>query len=177
MATVAQLLALQPYILQCERRITECAGHLPQAPLMRSLPGAGKRLAPALTAITAVAAAENDTLKTLRGLSGVAPVEDSSGKRRRIRMRRRCNKHWRNTLHLFARCSTTCCPWAKAFYDLCRERGDRHATALRKLADKWLKIISRMLDTGEPYNDERYLQALRKRQSPVYLRLAEQTCG
>ena len=66
---------------------------------------------------------------------------------------------------------------AKAFYDMHRQRGDTHAGALRKLADKWLKIISGMLATGEPYDDQRYVEALRENGSPVYLRLCEKTSG
>ena len=58
-----------------------------------------------------------------------------------------------------------------------REKGDHHASALRKLADKWLKIINRMLETGESYDDQRYVDALRRNSSPLYLRLAETTCG
>jgi len=177
LATAKELLSLQPCIEQCERRIEECAQELPQVELMRSLPGAGPRLAPALAAIMMMAQARGNDLEMVRGVSGVAPVEDSSGKRRKTRMRRRCNKHWRNTLHLFARCSMMCCTWAKAFYDLRRERGDSYATALRKLADKWLKIIHRMLLTNEPYDEQRYLEALRKNGSPVYQRLCGKTCA
>jgi len=177
LATIAQLQALQSHINKCDQRIAERTQALPHAHLLRSLPGAGERLAPALTAITAVSAAEKEGFKALRCLSGIAPVEDQSGKRRRARIRRRCNKHWRNIMHLFARCSTVSCAWAKAFYDMHREQGDSHATALRKLADKWLKIINRMLDTGESYDDQRYVEALRRNGSPVYRRLCEKVCG
>ena len=173
LATVAQLQALQPYIDKCDRLIAQRSKDLPQVQLLRSLPGAGKRLAPALAAITA---AEQGNCEPLRCVSGVAPVEVQTGKRRRTRMRRRCNKHWRNIMHLFAMCSTSYCAWAKAFYDLHREQGDRHAAALRKLADKWFKIINRMLHTGESYDDQRYIEALRKHGSPVYLRLCEKRC-
>jgi transposase len=176
LATVAQLQALQPYIDKCDRLIAQRSKDLPQVQLLRSLPGAGKRLAPALAAITALTVAEQGNCVALRCVSGVAPVEVQSGKRRRARMRRRCNKHWRNIMHLFAKCSTGYCAWAKAFYDLHREQGDRHAAALRKLADKWFKIINRMLDTGESYDDQRYIEALRKHGSPVYQKLCEKRC-
>jgi len=177
LATIAQLQGLQPHIDQCDRLIAQRTGNLPQARLLRSLPGAGDRLVPALTAMAAAMADEEDGLEALRCVSGVAPVEVQSGKRRRVRIRRRCNKHQRNIMHLFARCSTVSCAWARAFYDLHREQGDRHASALRKLADKWLKIINRMLATGEAYDDERYVQALRKNRSPVYQRLCGKTCA
>lgn len=177
LATVVQLMAIQPRIDICDRLIAERAEALPEARLLRSLPGAGDRLAPALTAIAALALGQGGGgLEALRCLAGVAPVEVQSGKRRRVRIRHRCNRHWRNILHLFARCSTVHCDWAKAYYDLRREHGDRHGTALRKLADKWLKIINRMLATGEAYDDERYVEALRKNGSPVYLKLCGKTC-
>lgn len=177
LATAAQLQALQPYLDKYDRLIAERTAHLPEAALMESLPGAGDRLAPALTAITALVAKEEDRHKPLRCLSGVAPVKVQSGKRCRIQIRRRCNKHWRNILHLFAHCSTCSCAWAKAFYDMHRQSGDTHAGALRKLADKWLKIINRMLATGQPYDDQRYVEALRRNGSPVYLRLREKASG
>ncbi len=177
LATIAQLQALQPYIDTCEDLIAERIKSAPQAQLLRSLPGAGKRLAPALFAITATVEEEDNSWQALRCLSGIAPIEDQSGKRRYAKIRRRCNKHWRNTLYLFARCSTCCCDWARAFYDLHRQSGDTHACALRKLADKWIKIIIRMLATGQIYDEQRYVKSLRKNRSPVYQRLCEQSGG
>jgi len=177
LAIVAQLQSLQPHIDKMDRLIAESARHLPHTYLLESLPGAGKRLAPVLAAITAPVASGQTAIKAIRCVSGVAPVKDESGKRRHVCVRRRCNKHWRDVMHLFAFSSTHWCGWAKAFYDMHREKGDHHASALRKLADKWLKIINRMLETGEPYDDQRYVEALRRNGSPLYLRLAKKTCG
>lgn len=177
LATVAQLLALKPYIDKCDDLIEEHESTHPEMKLLRSLPGAGDRLAPALGAMIAVANSEQADRQALRCLSGIAPVKYESGKCKFVRARRRCNKHWRNVMHLFAHCSTVHCAWAKAFYDLCRARGDRHAAALRKLADKWLKIIYAMLATGEPYDDQRYREALREKASPIYQKLSEQASG
>lgn len=177
LSLVAQLQALQPHIDALDVKIAELCEALPQASLMQSLPGAGKRLAPALTAIAALLEEEPDRLAAMRCLSGVAPVEHSSGKRCATHMRKRCNKHWRNAMHLYARSSTQYCAWAKAFYDMRREKGDRYATALRKLADKWLKIIHQMLAHNEPYDDERYVKALKESRSPVYERLCGKACG
>lgn len=166
LATVAQLLALQPHIDKMDRLIAEQSKQVPQTKLMQSLPGAGKRLAPALAAMAALTTSgEKHNLAALRCVSGVAPVEDKSGKRQRVRARRRCNRHWRDVLHLFAHCSINCCDWARAFYDMHREQGDNHAGALRKLADKWLKIIHRMVEANEPYDDLRHVQSLRNHAS------------
>jgi transposase len=177
LAIVAQLQGLQPHIDKMDRLIAERTEQLPHANLLKSLPGAGKRLVPVLAAITAAVASGQTELQAIRCVSGVAPIEDQSGKRHRVHIRRRCNKHWRDVMHLFAYSSTHWCSWAKAFYDMRREQGDHHASALRKLADKWLKIINRMLETGERYDDQRYVEALSKNGSPLYLRLVEKTCG
>lgn len=177
LAAVAQLNALQPIIDQCDKMIAERFKATPQVAVLKSLPGAGKRLAPPMAAMTILTLTGQNDYEGLRCLSGVAPVEDKSGTRQHVLIRRRCNKHWRNTMHLFAFCSTNYSPWAKAFYSLHRERGDSHATALRKLADKWLRIISRMLKTGEEYDEARYVDALRKNNSPVYTRLCGQKSG
>jgi transposase len=177
LSIVAQLQALQPHIDNCDRLIAECSKKLPQASIIESLPAAGERLAPALTAIAALVAGEPDQLQAMRCLSGVAPVEHSSGKRCATRIRKRCNKHWRNVLHLYANVSLQHCSWARAFYELCRERGDGYATALRKLADKWLKILHRMLANNEKYDDGRYVEALQKSGSPVYAKLSGKSCG
>jgi len=177
LATVAQLLALESYIVQVERLIKECSAKMPQASLVRSLPGAGDRLAPALLAMMAELEQEVDRHAALRCLSGVAPVENQTGKRRHAQMRRRCNKHWRDVLHLFAQCSTRSSRWAKAYYELRSAAGDNYATALRKLADKWLDILDSMLTHNEHYDEDRHIQALRKKGSPVYAKLCADSCG
>ena len=177
LACVAQLQALQAHIDRFSRLIAERTKELPETPLVGSLPGAGERLTPELTALVRSGDVPASGVAGLRCTAGVAPVEDQSGKHRGTRMRRRCNKHARNTLHLFAWCSTRCCQWAKAFYDLCKERGDTHATALRKLADKWLRILNAILRTGRPYDEARHLENLRAAHSPVYARLCEQHRG
>lgn len=173
LATAAQLIALEEHIRKVAHEIAQSFEQLPEGKLMESLPGAGEALAPELTAMAAQAASKPNRLQALRHLAGVAPVEEKSGKRHLTKMRRRCRRYWRNTLHLFAQHSTKYCAWAKAFYNLCRQRGDSYATTLRKLADKWLKIINRMLKTKQPYDEQRYIEALRKNGSPVYQRLVE----
>lgn len=173
LATIAQLQALEPHIRKIDKIILKRWKKLPQSDLVLSLPGAGKRLAPALTAMVNTTTAKNGGHEALRRVAGVAPIKEASGKSCRVRKRRRCNKHWRNTLHLFAFCSTRCSKWAKAYYYLCRERGNSHATALRKLADKWLKILMAMIRTGRPYNEERYIQRLRNNNTLAY----QELCG
>jgi transposase len=172
-ACAAQLMALQVYIDSCDALIRQNSKDLPELALMKSLPGAGERLSPPMAVMVALMQNMPERLQAMRCLSGVAPVQRESGKRCEVHIRRRCNKHWRDVLHLFAWCSTKHCSWAKAYYALCRERGDTYATALRKLANKWLKIIDRMLATREPYDDQRYVKSLCQRRSPIAAKLAQ----
>ena len=176
-ALVAQLQALEPQIRKCQKLINERAKDHPRARLLRSLPGAGECLAPALAAMTLLVDEEPDRFHATRCQSGVAPIQCETGKAKPAKIRRRCNKYWRCVMHKFAACSTRYCPWAKAYHDLCRERGDGYATALRKLGDKWLHIINRMIEEDQPYDNARYVEALRRSASPVYQKLGGEVRG
>jgi len=173
LACAAQLQALEPQIRALEKKVAEKGKAFEELNLIKSLPGAGKALAPAITAVVVNLEEDGDAGEQLRHMAGVAPVQDESGKRVKTVMRRRCNKRWRNVFHLFAWCSIRYSAWAKAFYKLCRERGDSYATALRKLADKWIRIIACMIREKRPYDEQEYIESLRKSGSPIYERL----CG
>jgi len=96
-----------------------------------------------------------------------APVTVQSATHRSVHIRRACRKDARCTLHHFAGQSLNQSVWAKAVYSRARQRGQKHATALRFVANKWLKIIYRMWQTGEPYDEQRYLRQLIKKKSPI----------
>jgi hypothetical protein len=57
--------------------------------------------------------------------------------------------------------------WAGAYYRQQREKGSSHSVAVRALAFKWIRILYRCWKTRTPYNESRYLNALRKRRSPL----------
>lgn len=174
LACVSQLQALEPQIHVLEKKISEKCKAFEEWNLIESLPGAGKRLAPAITAIIVNLDKDNgDILQQLRCVAGVAPVQDESGKRVKTVMRRRCNKRWRNIFHLFAWCSTRHSAWAQAFYRLCRKQGNSYASALRKLADKWIRIIVGMIREKQPYDEQKYIAALQIKGSPI----CEGLCG
>jgi len=139
----------------------------PDAELFQSLPGAGPKLAPRLLTILGDERGEYHSADALQKLSGVAPVTERSGKKDHKRMRRACKKFWRNTLRHFAHTSKFTCAWARAFYRQRRAQKETDSTALRKLGYKWLKIIYRMWKEKKPYDEARYLEALKKQKSPL----------
>jgi hypothetical protein len=49
----------------------------------------------------------------------------------------------------------------RAYHDQQRARESAHNTALPALSNKWLKIIARLLQTGETYDELRHQNALR----------------
>jgi hypothetical protein len=171
---VARLQALQRELDQYRKRIEELFASREDAAVFSSLPGAGPKLAPRLAMVFGAQKDRYDSAAPLRQLAGTAPVTKSSGRTTRVHFRRACRKSWRNTMHLFADSSKKYCAWARAFYEYRRNCGDRHALALRKLADKWIKIIYRMWKEGECYNDKRYLLALARTKSPILAYLTEE---
>jgi hypothetical protein len=169
MACVEQLQTLHAKIEHVDELIAETSKQFKELNLIESLPGAGKTLAPAITAIILnLEDEESSVLEELRCKTGVAPVRKQSGKKSVDKIRHRCNKQWRNVFHLFAFCSINQSSWARAFYNLRKKRGDSYATALRKLADKWIHIIVRMIAEGKTYDENQYLESLKRHGSPIY---------
>jgi hypothetical protein len=58
-------------------------------------------------------------------------------------------------------------PTACAYYQQQAEKGKPHNTIIRSLAFKWIRIIFRCWKENKPYDESRYLEALRKRGSPL----------
>jgi len=176
-AIIGQLHVLAVALRQLRTVIEKAFDTMPNAQVIASLPGAGPKLAPRLAAIVGSPQVQEGGRTVLRGYTGVAPVTFQSGHRRVVRVRRMCDKGWRNTMHLFAWCSTRFSRWAAAFYRYRKACGDTHSTALRKLGDKWLKILRHMLNANEPYDEDRYLRQLERKNSPVWQFMQQSTCG
>jgi len=60
--------------------------------------------------------------------------------------------------------------WAGAYYRQQRDKGSTHQAAVRSLAFKWIRILYRCWQTGEAYDESRYLKALERRGSPLLKR-------
>lgn len=179
---VKMLLALQAQLEVYRKQVESLFKSVEGAELFKSLPGAGSKLAPRLCAMFGEQGKPGSqdkkdepgvSLEAMRQLSGVAPVTRQSGKKKQVCIRRACRKFWRDTLHLFAHFSKRKSPWARAYYDLCRAKGDTNASALRKLAYKWLAIITRMYKDNAGYDEDKYIASLRRSNSPLYTYMRE----
>ena len=122
------------------------------------LTSAGEKLAPRLLAELGADRDVFNTPEALQCHAGAAPVTEKSGQSRRVKFRRACNMTLRATIHLWADRSRIKSTWAEAYYRQKREQGKGHATALRCLALRWLKILWKMWQERTQYDSERHLR-------------------
>jgi len=112
--------------------------------MWRSLPRAGKRLAPRLLAEWGDDRTRYANANSVQTLAGTAPVPFQSGNFAKAHKRFACLKPLRNALHQFAWQSTLKEAWALAYYQRKRAEGKTHSMAVRALANVWVRIIYRM---------------------------------
>lgn len=121
------------------------------AEILLSMPGVGKLVAATVLGEASQAVANRD-YQLLRALAGVAPVTRSSGKSRRVSMRRSCNARLRYAFYHWIFNSLALDRPSRARYDELRGRGHTHGHALRVLADRHLRILVAMLRDGTLYS-------------------------
>ena len=149
---------------------TVFAAHPDQA-LFVSFPGAGAVCAPRLAAAFGTVRSRWDTATELQSHMGIAPVTERSGKALWVHHRLACPKFLKQTFHEYADQSIRFSAWARAYYDQQRGRGNAHHAALRSLAFKWMRSLFRCWQARTPYDEARYLDALRRHGSPLVERL------
>ncbi len=112
--------------------------------LWRSLPRAGKRLAPRMLAEWGDDRSRYADATSVQTLAGTAPVPFQSGNYAKAHKRFACVKPLRNALYQFAWQSTQQEAWARDYYQRKRAEGKTHSMAVRALANVWVRIIYRM---------------------------------
>lgn len=163
---VALLATLRSNIAVFDRRIEELVQAHPDGTLFASLPGAGPVLVPRLIVAFGTRRDRYQSAYEMQCYSGIAPVKEASGRTEWIHCRFTCPQFLRQTFHEFASHSIGQSEWAKAYYQHLREdeKKDHHA-AVRALGFKWIRIIFRCWKDGRPYDEQVYLQSLRRRGS------------
>jgi transposase len=162
-----QLQALLPAVERIEKAIAALFAAHPDQALWESFPGAGPVLAPRLLAAFGADRQRYQEAREVQQFSGIAPVTVKSGKSCWVHWRWACPKFLRQTFHEFAAHSRRWSPWAQAYYQQQIDKGKGHHAAVRALAFKWIRILYRCWKDRTPYDEQRYLQALRRRGSPL----------
>jgi len=166
-ALVCQMRPLLKSIAEFDRQIATIFRHHPDRPIFESFPGAGAALAPRLTAAFGMDRDRFQAAREMQELAGIAPVTEKSGKKSFVHWRYACPKFMRQTFQEFADHSRRWCKWAKAYYELQRQRGKSHNAAVRALAYKWIRILFRCWKDRQPYQDEVYTKSLIKHGSSL----------
>ena len=115
--------------------------------ILLSIPGAGKIVLAAMLGEACELFRRRD-YKSLRSLSGVAPVTRQSGKSRRVTQRRASHKRLVNAIYHWARTAIQCDPASRAKYNALRGRGHGHYRALRSVGDRLLYVACALLEKG-----------------------------
>ncbi len=153
---------LNAEIAERDKQINDHLDRLPESNWVRSLPGAGNVLAPALLACLGRDPKRFCSVGEARALMGTAPVTKASGQFRMVHFRWGCWKFARRTLQLFADQSRHQCDWAQGFYEKQRHSGHKHHAALRALAHRWLKILLAMKQSGDMYDEAIFMNSQRR---------------
>jgi transposase len=172
---VAQVRLLNASIAQFEQHIQALFHQHPDRALFEGLPGAGPALAPRLLAAFGTDRERFQQAQQIQQLSGIAPVTEQSGKTRYVHWRIGCPRFMRQTFHEFATHSIARCSWARAYYQLQRDRGKQHHAAVRALAYKWMRILFRCWKDRVPYDETLYLSSLERHGSPLHALLTRST--
>ena len=166
----SQLQTNENAIRQLDNKIRDLFHSLPQADFFSSLPGAGPALAPRLAAVFG-SDPGRWTAHSLASFSGIAPITRQSGKSNTVSSRLAFPTFLRQTFHEFAANSLPHCNWALASYQLQRAKGSGHHAAVRRVAFQWIRVLAACCRNGSPYDEQIYINALKRKKSPVWHQL------
>lgn len=162
-----QILPIINAIRTFEQEIKAIYQAMPDAPWLESLPGVGKCLGPRLLVALGEDRNRFDSAQEIQKYAGIAPVTERSGKSSWVHWRWGCSKFIRQTFTEWAEKSVLYSYWAQLYYEQQKKKGNTHYQAVRSLAFKWIRILYRCWKTQTPYNEAKYLKALKERKSPL----------
>ena len=167
LALVEQLRVTLQAIDRFDAEIATVSQTLPDYSLFRALPGAGPAFAPRLLAAFGEQRERYQSAAEVQRYTGIAPVTESSGNKHWVHWRLQCPTFLRQTFVEWAGATIPRSFWAAAYYRQQRDKGSTHQAAVRALAFKWIRILYRCWQTRTPYGESTYLNALKRRGSPL----------
>lgn len=172
LALAGMLRPLHQAIARLDRQIGQAMDQHPDAPSLRSFPGAGPALAPRLLVAFGSDRQRFDHAADVAQFYGIAPVVVQSGNTKTVHMRYRCPKFGRQTFHENAGCALRQEAWAQCYYNQQREhKKAEHHQACRALAYKLIRIYFACWKQRTVYDPNRYVQALEEHASPLHAKL------
>jgi transposase len=172
-ALVEQLRVTLNAISDYDQEIASIAPTLSDYALFNALPGAGPHLAPRLLVAFGEQRDRFNGASEFQRYAGIAPVTERSGNKSWVHWRWQCPTFLRQTLVEWAGQTINKSFWAGAYYRQQIAKGSSHQAAVRSLAFKWVRILYRCWQTRTPYDESKYLDALRRRGSPLLKQLGD----
>ena len=145
------------------KSLTTLFSQHPDAPLFRSLPGAGPFLAPTLLSKFGDDRGRFPTPASLQTLAGTCPVTNQSGQKRRVLFRTACDRPFRQIVMQWAQSSLASSTWANMYFEQRHSPHRSYNHALRCLANRWLAIAWKVWQSGNPYDEAFHLQQRKNR--------------
>ena len=172
-----QLQLVQKTVAEFDEQIGRAFAAHPDREIFKSLPGAGPVLGPRLLASVGSQRERFERAEQLQRYTGIAPVTKQSGGKCHIHRRYLCPKFHRQSFHEYAQESVLWSRWAAAYYLQQRLKGCAHHTTVRALAYKWQRVIWRLWQSRQHYDEGIYEAALRRSHSPLIALLAQVQLG
>lgn len=146
---------LSERLAEVDRQLAQRVAEHPDAAIFQSLPVKGTAT---VAAFLCAFGQDRDHAPHWRELAarwGAAPVTVQSGKSRHVKRRRACD-HVLNQAFLFFAFNTAFTEdcWAADYYKRKRAAGVDHYTALRCLAQRWIKILHRLWRNRVAYDEK-----------------------
>ena len=126
--------------------------------ILESVPGIGATVL-AVIVSEAFDSVRKADLQALRCYFGVAPVTKRSGRTIVVQRRLAANRRLVNAAYHWAMAAIQRDAASRAKYHALRSRGHSHARALRSVADRFLNVVCKMIETGETFDPERRSKA------------------
>lgn len=166
-ALLDQVEKTQEIVARYDKKIAEYFQTSKYQEIVESFPGAGPALAPRVGAFLEKHAHKLETSAQFQKLAAVAPIENSSGKKKIIKKRYLCDKFDLQTFTEWAGSSIKTKGWAKDYYDRRKSRGDQHFIILRAIAFKWIRILHSCIKNDTLYNPVTHFENCTKRMKKI----------
>lgn len=121
--------------------------------LIHSVPGVGPVTA-RIVVSELPSELENLTPRQIASYAGIAPMDNSSGKRVGPKRIRKGNKHLKAALYVPAMNCVMFQPWAKTLYETLKAKGKTHRAAIVAVMRRLLTQIVAVLKRGTPWEKE-----------------------
>jgi len=159
---VDQLVLVQKQLSEVTERLETQLASDPRHVVLQSVDGVGLQLSASLLSLcfVGVTPSHRDAASIRLGSS---PVSRHSGQQKHpfVHRRRSASARGRQVSYLLGMQAMRNLSWARAMYAHARRHNQSAGTAFRRISRSLLRIVTAMLRDGVPYDDARYIRALK----------------